>query len=264
MMTYTDLMASASVIDGALHIDVPEGWQQGRATFGGLSAAIMFKAAEKLAPEGAFLRTTQICFIAPSDGVAHAQARILRQGRSATFIEVDLIGRQAITCRAVFVFGGARENDFSFNYCQSPDVAAPDDCPDFFEVPVRPQFAQHFDARLAYGDRLFTGSDKRSVVLWVRHADGHAGGMASFLAAADMVPSAILPMHDTYAPASSVTWQVDLTTDAHRLHANRSEWFLIQSEAENAGEGYTSQNMKVWNSSRNLLAASRQCVAVFG
>ena len=105
-----------------------------------------------------------------------------------------------------------------------------------------------------------SGSDEHEFYLWVRHEDPRAEGIVALLALADMPPPAVLPMFREFAPISSMTWMVNV------LNANpvsKDGWWLLQSRGENASEGYSSQDMLVWNSDGELVIAGRQSVAIF-
>jgi hypothetical protein len=45
--------------------------------------------------------------------------------------------------------------------------------------------------------------------------------------------------------------------------ASRDGWWLLRFAADQAGEGYSSQDMTVWNSDGEAVIAGRQSVAIF-
>ena len=57
-----------------------------------------------------------------------------------------------------------------------------------------------------------------------------------------------------------MTWMVNVLSDAP---TTRDGWWLLQSRAESAGDGYSSQDMLVWNRDGELVIAGRQSVAIF-
>jgi len=105
-----------------------------------------------------------------------------------------------------------------------------------------------------------SGSDEHDHYIWVRHRDEKATGIVALLALADMPPPALMPMFSEYAPISSMTWMANILTDKP---ATRDGWWLLQSRAEHAIEGYSSQDMLVWNSDGEMVIAGRQSVAIF-
>jgi acyl-CoA thioesterase len=84
--------------------------------------------------------------------------------------------------------------------------------------------------------------------------------MVALLALADMPPPALMAMFTELAPISSMTWMVNVLCDEPRT---RDGWWLLQSRAENASQGYSSQDMLVWNRDGELVIAGRQNVAIF-
>ena len=123
-----------------------------------------------------------------------------------------------------------------------------------------PHFAGHFETRLVRGGRPMSGSKEHDHFIWVRHKDQDAQGLTALLALADMPPPAVMPMFTEFAPISSMTWMVNVLTDAPQTEDG---WWLLQSRAENASSGYSSQDMLIWNTSGELVVAGRQSVAIF-
>ena len=60
---------------------------------------------------------------------------------------------------------------------------------------------------------------------------------------------------------SSMTWMFDLTTDDL---STDDGWYLFQCKADQIDGGFSTQDMSVWNSARQLVAKARQTVALFG
>jgi acyl-CoA thioesterase len=75
-----------------------------------------------------------------------------------------------------------------------------------------------------------------------------------------MPPPAVLPMFKEFAPISSMTWMMNFVKEDL---STSDGWYLLRSEAENAQDGYSSQDMQVWNSDKELLITGRQSVAIF-
>ena len=105
---FTELAGGAPYSDGALTQTIPPKWMQGRTTYGGLTAALCLETAMRAFPELPPLRSAQVSFIGPAGGAVEGRARMLRQGKSVTFVEADLFGEKGIATRATFAFGGAR------------------------------------------------------------------------------------------------------------------------------------------------------------
>ncbi|WP_165793480.1 acyl-CoA thioesterase [Hyphococcus luteus] len=259
-ISFSQLMASAAFQDGVLALTIPGEWMQGRTTYGGLSAALCLETARRAFPDAPPLRSALVSFIGPAGGPVTGRAAMLRQGRSVTFVEADISGEKGIATRCAFAFGGARPSQWNRTFTAQPAMPAPEDCAPFIPEGMGPPFARHFDARLAKGGRPATGSKAHDHFIWVRHKDEGADGVVALLALADMPPPALMPMFTEFAPISSMTWMVNMLTDAP---ATRDGWWLMESRAEQAGDGYSSQDMLVWNRDGELVIAGRQSVAIF-
>ncbi|MBB5518947.1 acyl-CoA thioesterase [Amphiplicatus metriothermophilus] len=260
LTSFTRLMASLRADGGRFAVDVPEDWRQGRTTYGGLAAALCLEGALRAMPDLAPLRSAQIVFIGPADGMLAVEASVLRAGRSVTFVEADLSADKGLAARAIFAFGAARESMFDRAFLPAPSIKPPEDCEPYIPEGMGPPFAAHFETRLAAGGRPGTGSSGSDLFLWVRHRDRAATSLSALLALADMPPPAVMPMFPRFAPISSMTWGVNfLATDS----STEDGWFLLATKAENAADGYSSQDMFVWARDGCPLVASRQSVAIF-
>ena len=259
-MTFSELIDSASFDDGALAMILPDDWMQGRTTYGGLSAALCLETAQRAFPDAPPLRSAMVSFIGPAGGPVTGRAKLLRRGKSVMFVEADISGEQGIATRCAFAFGGSRPSKWNRTFAPAPDLPRPDQCDVFIPDGFGPPFARHFDGRLAKGGRPGTGSAEHDHYIWVRHRDGDADDLVGLLALADMPPPAILPMLTEFAPISSMTWMVNVLCDTPKT---RDGWWLLQSRAEHAGNGYSSQDMLVWNADMELVIAGRQSVAIF-
>lgn len=258
--SFTDLINSSVYNDGAYSVAIPEDWMQGRTTYGGLSAALCYETAVQAFPDPPPLRSAMVSFIGPAGGVVEGKASLLREGKSVRFVEADIIGEKGLATRTVFAFGVARESTFDAVYTPLPDMPPPDGLEPFMPEGAGPHFARHFDTRLAKGGRPMSGSKEHDHFIWVRHKDENAQGLTALLALADMPPPAVMPMFTEFAPISSMTWMINILTDAPKT---KDGWWLLESRAENASNGYSSQDMLIWNSSGELVVAGRQSIAVF-
>lgn len=259
--SYSEVIAAFSASPGAFRGRVPENWLQGRTFYGGLTAALCLEGAINAFSDLPPLRSAQVSFIGPAEGEVSVTAEVLRQGKSVTFAGADLSGEGGLAARAVFAFGAARASMFNRHFTPAPNVPGPDASGFFFPPGIDgPVFARNFDVRLAKGGVPMTSSAEHDHFLWVRHRDPGATSIAALLALADMPPPAMMPMFPTIARISSMTWALNFLTD----HPTTEDgWWLLESRAENAAEGYSSQDMFVWNRQGEPVIAGRQSVAIF-
>ncbi len=263
-MSYNSFSSVLSVFSerpGVFLGRVPENWLQGRTFYGGLTAALCLEGSVRAFPGLPPLRSAQISFIGPAEGEVRVTASMLRQGKSVTFVNADLFGEGGLAARAVFAFGLARASIFNRHFTPAPDVPGPDDAGLFFPPGLEgPAFARNFDVKLARGGVPITASIEHDHFIWVRHRDPGATSIAALLALADMPPPAMMPMFPHPARISSMTWGLNFLTD----HPHTEDgWWLLESRAENAAEGYSSQDMFVWNRAGEPIIAGRQSVAIF-
>jgi len=81
------------------------------------------------------------------------------------------------------------------------------------------------------------------------------------LALADMPPPAMMPKFTKPKPISSLTWMVNMLQENPQPY--KDGWWLLQSRAEHASQGYSSQDMIVWGADLRPVIAGRQSVAIY-
>lgn len=273
MLSFAQLLGGSKKVEGkGLVYQLDESWMQGRAIFGGLSAALCLDGANKLIPDMPQLRSASFNFIGIASDEVWIEASVLRQGKSVTYVSSRLFGRQGVVCDAVLCFGAPRESTLNKNYGSAlygdkSAVTQPEQVgsfsaqlPEDAKKPESPLFTRHFDTRVLRCDPLFSGAADASHELWIRHVDNKAVGLVALVALADMPMPAVLPALIKPGPVSSMTWMLNILTDQL---SDENDWFLFGSFAEAAKDGYSSQNMTVHNRSGELVITGRQSVAVF-
>ncbi|MEN9288433.1 MAG: thioesterase family protein [Sphingomonadaceae bacterium] len=261
MTPFHHLLAGLSFAgEGQWSVNASEDWRQGRTLYGGLSAALCHAACVEFAPDLPPLRSAQIAFIGPATGEAVLRPSVLRQGKSVSYLNCDLVAEGALATRCLFAFGGERPSAFHLDAAAAPSVPSPEACDPFFGDRY-PAFAANFDMRLAGGARPVTGSAAGELLVWARHRDPQApAGLTSLLALADALPPASISRFSAPAAISSMTWQVDLV-DAGRYQPD--QWVLMRSSDEAVQHGYSGQSMMMWDASGAPILVGRQCVAIF-
>lgn len=249
--------------DDGFVIDAPPDWSQGRTLYGGMTAALAHEAVRRTQSDLPPLRSAQLAFIGPASGKLRFSSTLLRRGRSSAVVASDCLNEEGPAARALFVFGAARESKVAHQFLPMPEVAAPQECRPFRkEGTDAPRgFFKNFETRIAAGARLLDGGDVRpEFAVWTRFLDaGPANPTTAMLAFADCLPPAAMTVFPQPAPISTMTWTVDI---AH-TPASLDGWHLLWAASEQAGEGYTLQNMAMWDASGTLIATGRQVVAIF-
>ncbi|MEL6674935.1 MAG: thioesterase family protein [Bacteroidota bacterium] len=245
-----------------------ESWMQGRGIYGGLSTALCLDGVKQQLGALPPLRSANINFIGPASKEVFVIPKLLRQGKSVSFVQAELMGEAGLITQAVFSFGAPRESRLEGVFLPEKSMTDPAASPPFFSdngfTPAtqgaRPAFTHHFDVRLIQGHRPFSGVDTPSFELWVRHQDATAKDMTALIALADMPPPGILPMFKGLAPISSMSWMFNIIRNDL---TNKSGWWFMRVEAEHAHGGYSSQNMSIRNDHGELVMVGRQNVAIF-
>lgn len=262
-VSYTDLIgAIAETGDNAYALTIPPDWMQGRTTYGGLTAALCLHAAEPLA-EGRPLRSAQIAFIGPVGGPVSLRADVLRVGKNTAFIGADLLSESGdISARATFIFGHSRDTQKHLAHgLPAPAVPRPEDIVLKMPRGTGPAFIGNFDVLYAGGTLPMSGAEKGDNSLWLRHADRNVQDTAqSLLALGDAPPPAALSLYNTPVTISSMNWSIDVLTDTFETEDN---WWLQRMTAQTLENGYSAQDMTLWNASGQPVMASRQTIAVF-
>ena len=260
-MNLTELLLAMRVENGRAHATVGEDWLQGRSLFGGLQAAIGWRAMRALVPAEMPLRTLQMTFIAPIEaGDVTAQARVLRAGKNTMHLEARFGSDEATQALMLCVFGSARES------IVHRQLAAPAPIGERRPIPfmrgITPSFMQQFGVDLIGGAGPFSGKAVDNTAFELALHDCGPMTEAHLLVLADFVPPVALSWMPKPVPGSSLTWMFELL-DADFAAEPLSGWRL-ESEMSAARNGYTSQTTTVFAPSGSAVALSRQSMVVFG
>jgi acyl-CoA thioesterase len=234
---------------------------QGRTAYGGLTAALCLQAALPLSG-GLPIRAVQVAFVGPVNGTVTCKPEILRQGKSTIFMSVRMTGEDGVLAETILTFGAPRTSTLNFEYLPPPDVPSHEASPSYFRKEGQgPAFARHFDILFAGGNPPMSGAAEADVSIWMRHKDAAARNDAvALLALADAPPPAAMSMFTGPARISSMTWMAEFLTETVTTDAR---WFLARHTAQTARNGYSSQQMMMWNTAGQPVMAGRQTVAVF-
>lgn len=239
--------------------EAPLSWAQGRTLYGGMTAALAWAMAARAFPDLPPLRSAQVAFVGPAAGELTITPRLVRQGRSAAFVAVSVIGEAGAAAECLFSCGAPRDSAVHHAGPPAPQVPSPDDCPALFGGAPGPDFARNFDMRLAAGNRPLGGGEPE-FTCWTRFArPQQVDPLTALIALADALPPAAMVSFPRPAIISSMTWSIEV--DA--LPADADGWFLQRSAAEDSADGYSRQLMTLWGASGRRLFAARQTVAIF-
>jgi acyl-CoA thioesterase len=264
-MRFSQTLASMQPADQGWSADIGEDWSQGRATFGGMVAALGNEAMRRLVPMDRPLRGLEVTFIGPAfAGAVQIEAQILRLGKAVTIASARLHSAGAIAASFTGIYGAARSTEISIFPVAEAGVRAASDLPDSIYPPNRgaPGFLQQFDLRFAEGALPFTGLHLSRSKVYVRHRDSAALSESHVVALIDCIPSPVMQMMTTRAPSNSLVWTLQFIR--HDYSFTPQQWWRIDTQADSAGDGYACETSMVLDPNGAPMALSRQLVVVFG
>lgn len=246
-------------------ISLPDGWAQGRAFFGGFSAAVAYQHGVNGVKPDQTLRAMTVSFVGPiAPGDVTLQRRILREGKNVTQVSVELLQNDEVGLSALLTFGQSRDSvvrvtDTPASTVPSREIGMPMPASDMV-----PQFANNYEYRLNVGAMPFSGRPEREFGGWMRYAKEDTPiSIGLFLGLVDAWPPAVLPHLKQPAPASSLTWTIEFPEPLPMDKTTRHWWQYI-AYIDYAADGYGHTHAHIWDDDGKLVAISRQTITVFG
>jgi acyl-CoA hydrolase len=240
--------------------EMPEGWGQGRALYGGLTAAAAVSLAQRQLDDSWQLRTFNAQFLRPSSaGQVSGELSIHRQGKGTTFAETRLSqnGNDFLIVNQVFV--RPRESEIAIGGECVADVQAVESLPDLPFIPgVTPEFIKHVQLRWASGGPPFTGSKDARFFGYCRFREpfGDIEGMVGLL---DLWPCPTLTVLRTPAAASSVMW----TAHILEVPSDCNGWFGFDYETVAGAGGLHTAVGRLYAPDGRLVGWTEQLVTIF-
>jgi len=244
-------------------LELTEDWYQGRAIYGGLSAAIMARVMGAEAGEDKLLRTLHTTFCAPGTaGEVEVHTEVVRSGRSVAFIRarMEQAGQPIAIATATF----ARQRRSSTQGYAPPSLQLPpvEEVPSGPEALYIPAFSRYFEFRQALGHSAFSGAEQAHVGGWCRLKEGPVPGQAAlaplFL---DSWAPAALSRSPHWAPCASIDIFVQIHTVLGRDTA--IDWLGYEARSEHLDSGYADEQATLFFPDGRPIASSRQLIAIF-
>ena len=263
-MLFSETLASMRPLNSGWSALIGGDWSQGRATFGGMVAALGNEAMRRLVPKDRELRGLDVTFVGPAlAGEVSIDAEILRVGKAVTIARARLWSEGKIAATLTGIYGAARATTLAITPTVDAGVRPALDWPDRSGVDMGgPSFVRHFGYRWAEGARPFAGSSLRTAKIYVRHQDPAPLTESHVVALIDCIPSVVLQLMSTPAPSSSLTWTVQFLR--HDYSFPPEAWWRIDAQVDSAGSGYSCESCVLLDPAGVPAAVARQMVAVFG
>ncbi len=241
---------------------IPDGWQQGRGAFGGLTLGLLARALVASEPDAArSMRalTGDICGpVLP--GGATISVDTLRRGNNLSNLDARLHQDSAVQARASAVLSATRKVDVASHSPVAPDTVDWRTCAPIADKPgFFPPFTQHYEY-WNHGPLPFSGHHEARIDGFVRER-----GRTAALDA----PSAIALL-DSYWPAlfsretqprliATVTFSAELFVDPATIPGD--EPLRYRSHVIALQHGYFLEHRELWHQ-QTLVAMNQQTVAV--
>lgn len=262
-MHLSEILNSMSAEGTECSVTVTDDWGQGRATFGGLVAAVGNEAMRRLVPLDRPLRSLQTTFVGPAAaGRWSLSTRVLRVGRAVTIAHCEIMESGQIAAVQVGVYGAERDSAVKVELAPTPSPRALEDINEVrFPIEGAPRFLQHFAVRWAEGPALF-GGVRTPGKAFLHHRDPAPLTESHVIAIADCLPTPAMSMYTAPARASSLVWTLELLH--HDFGFSPGAWWRVDHDIDAAGAGYVNQTGTLYDPNGRPTALTRQLVAIFG
>ncbi|MCV2885213.1 thioesterase family protein [Aestuariibacter sp. AA17] len=244
---------------------VPKDWSQGRTLYGGVSAALAYEAMRVSIHADRLLRSFNCNFVGPiePDAPFEVKVEILREGKNASQILARIVQNGNVSLLAQASFGVPRKSKVTVANNDKHTMALPKKAKFIPQIPkLTPKFLRHFELAIDSGKLPFTGSKDHHIHGWMRYkkapatiTDAHLIGLI------DAWPPTVLQMLKWPAPASTMSWNVEFIHPHAEFKADG--WFAYQVDTRQAADGYGHTEANIWDENGDLIAISRQAVAIF-
>ena len=165
-MSFSAMLAKANTFNT---VEILPSWSQGRATFGGLIAALLYQNALSIVGTEQPIRSMTFSFVAPvAVGEVSLQSTVLRRGKSVIQAETKMWQNGEVVAVMLASFGVSRDSKIVIKPESAPTFKTPDEGLPLPYLPnITPDFTRHFDFRWTIGTLPFSGSDSGTIGGWL-------------------------------------------------------------------------------------------------
>lgn len=248
-----------------VELSIADDWTQGRTLFGGVSAGLTYMVCKPLVESNRVLRSFTTNFVGPlmSNKPFSITAKVLRSGKNVAQIQAEIKQNDKYCLVAQACFGVGRLSKISVENTDKHSLESPKKAKFIPQIPkVTPRFLRHFDLSINEGGVPFMNSKNAHYYGWMRFKKPPADiSDVHLITLIDAWPPTLLQMLKWPAPASTVSWNLEF------IHPHKpvapDEWFAYKAETRQAAEGYGHTEANIWDAAGELVAISRQTVAIF-
>lgn len=245
-------------------MEFPTSWCQGRTAFGGLSAALLYQAIRTHVPCERRLLSLSTNFVGPllADTPFSLSVEILRQGKSSTQVMAKAIQNEQVCVIVQGCFASPRQSSANVSVSKVLGLHPVDERHKLpFIKDQMPDFFQHIDLCPQQGAMPFSGADTSHIGGWMRLSQTPQHfNEAHVIALTDSWPPTLLQMFKHPAPASSMSWYLEFVQEPN---LTPGEWLGFEAITHHSKDGYALEDGCIWSQSGELIALTRQTVALF-
>ncbi|MEK9736666.1 MAG: acyl-CoA thioesterase domain-containing protein [Candidatus Nanopelagicales bacterium] len=240
---------------------VPDGWLQGRGSWGGLVVAGIVRAAAAADGRGLPLREVSVHMVGPlPSGHASVATTLVRQGSATSVWQVCVAGKETWAVGTV-VFGGSRAAGFS----PMVDLAMPP-APEWATCdvvaigpPIAPEFLQHMALRPICGLPYSGGADP--VMAWLAPTQPPVAYDAGLLVGLiDALWPASLVQATTPRPMATLSFSATLLVDPATVDPKVP--LLHRGCLLDYVDGYATESRELWTADGRLAVHNTQVITV--
>ncbi|ATC97040.1 thioesterase family protein [Pseudoalteromonas tunicata] len=263
-MLFDQLLSQVDTANEKTALQFPSNWCQGRTAFGGLSAALLLQAAKKKLTDNFRLLSMSTNFVGPllAEQDFTIEIEVLRLGKNSCQILAKAIQNEQVCVIAQLCFAKNRASNLAVNNSDIISLGKPNkDHVIGHQTGITPEFFQHIDLNPQQGAMPFSGATSHNLGGWMKfkHAPAHLSP-SHILALTDSWPPTMLQMFKMPAPASSMSWYIEFLVEPK---LNNDAWIGFEAITHHSSDGYAIEDAKIWSEDGQLLALSRQTVAIF-
>lgn len=256
-------VSQIETVGDAFEAQIPDGWQQGRGAYGGLTLGILYRAirASEEDPDRV-LRVLTGNLIGPVDvGSAQVDVDVLRRGNNLTSLDARLAQNGQTLARASAILSKSREvgdtGIKSHPLPDAPDWTTLDPVP--VQPPLGPVFAKHYEYRV-FGTFPFSGGSNPVADGYVRPVDAEGvHDHASLLGLLDAFWPTYLALLTQPRPTVTVSFTSEFFVDPTTLDASVPLRHHAHAMAEH--DGFFLEFRELWHND-TLVAMNQQTFAI--
>jgi len=235
-------------------------WLQGRTLYGGASVLIAYTNAIRAFADLPPLRAVQVGFVAPVTATVELSAELIRRGRNVIQLRSEIRCDGSLALSAFMLFAESRPANAQHSAVRPAIFPASVETYEDVISDKAPRFLRNnFELRRAQDADGPVGPIVRR---WARLKHREAlDRISELILLADVLPPGAMRAMRRQGPISSINWSFNLLDTHPQTHDG---WWVLENASQHADEGYSSERMRLWNSSGRQAIDGLQSVALFG